>query len=111
MRFDVRSISELPRTTVSRLHRFVACGLAIAMIGLPAAASAESFVDDAIRGAEITYDVVVLRPLNVVATALGAAFFVVSLPLVAPFEGISESWDVFVYQPYEYAFRRPLGDL
>lgn len=88
----------------------VACLLGIAIASAPSTAAAGSVGDAMVRGAEVTYDVAILRPLNAAATVLGAGFFVVSLPLVAPFEGISTSWDAFVYAPFEYTVLRDLGD-
>ena len=56
-------------------------------------------------------DAVLVRPLGAVATAAGAAFFVISVPLVAASGGIRESWEFFVIGPVDYTFVRPLGDL
>jgi hypothetical protein len=74
------------------------------------AASLSEMSSDFVRGAEIAYDVTILRPLNAAATVLGVGFFVASAPLVAPFEGLGSSWEVFVYAPYEYTVMRGLGD-
>ncbi len=89
---------------------FAAVVLGIVVAGAPSQACAESFGDTIYRGTEVTYDVLILRPLNAVATLLGSGFFLISLPLVVPFEGIDTSWDVFVYAPYEYTVLRDLGD-
>jgi hypothetical protein len=59
---------------------------------------------------EATLDVVILRPFGAAATAVGFAFFVASLPLVAPNLEIDTSWEVFVMAPVEYTFTRPIGD-
>jgi hypothetical protein len=56
-------------------------------------------------------DAAVVRPLGAVATLVGAAFFVISVPLVAASGGIRESWDLFVMGPVDYTFVRPLGEL
>jgi hypothetical protein len=69
------------------------------------------------RFGEVAFDVVVLRPLSIAALAAGSAFFVASVPLVGPYEGvrgstdgIRSSWQTFVYAPYEYTILRGLGD-
>jgi hypothetical protein len=62
------------------------------------------------RFAEASFDVAVLRPLSTVALVAGSAFFVASVPLVAPFEGLGPSWNAFVYAPYEYVVLREIGD-
>jgi hypothetical protein len=56
-------------------------------------------------------DAVIVRPLGAVAVAVGAAFFAISVPLVAASGGIRESFEFFVMGPVEYTFVRPLGDL
>jgi len=59
---------------------------------------------------EATFDVAILRPFGVAATAVGFAFFVASLPLVTPNLEVDTSWEVFVLAPAEYTFTRPIGD-
>jgi hypothetical protein len=56
-----------------------------------------------------TFDLLVLRTLGTVQTAIGACLFVVAGPLSAPGGGWNEAWDVFVGTPFEDTFRRPLG--
>ncbi len=58
-----------------------------------------------------TLDAVVVRPLGAAASAAGLAFFLASLPLVAPARQIGTSWEIFVLAPVDYTFLRPLGDL
>lgn len=68
---------------------------------------------EAVSATEIaaaTYDVMLLRPVNAIALVLGSVFFVASVPFVAPFVGVRNAWDVFVYAPYEYTFERDIGD-
>jgi hypothetical protein len=94
----------------SLLQRFVTTmmlALAVSVMVRTPAANAVS----ATEIGEVTFDLVVLRPLNTVAVALGSVFYVASAPLVWPFVGLDTSWDVFVGAPYEYTFERPLGDL
>jgi hypothetical protein len=62
------------------------------------------------RFTEATFDVLVLRPMSMTALVAGSIFFVASVPLVAPFEGIRPAWSTFVYAPYEYTILRGLGD-
>lgn len=87
--------------------RYALCGLVAALalaVGPPASAVSAAGV------AAGAVDVAVVRPLNIAALAAGAIFFVATVPLVAPFEGIKTAWTTFVYAPYEYTFRRPIGD-
>ena len=97
------------------LRRRAAALLAMVCLAIPLArpAQAAGTMEAVGDGLAIAYDVVLLRPLNAVALVLGAGFFAVSAPLVAPFggrDGIATSWDVFIAAPYEYTVVRDLGD-
>lgn len=61
--------------------------------------------------AEISLDVLLLRPIGALSTVVGMGFFVVSAPLVAPSWAFSDTWDVFVATPVDDTFSRPLGEL
>jgi hypothetical protein len=70
-----------------------------------------------LRFVEGAFDVMILRPLSAAALVAGSVFFVASLPLVTPYEGVRGSlegvrgsWSAFVYAPYEYTVLRDLGD-
>lgn len=58
----------------------------------------------------MTIDVLVARPVGLVATVAGAAVFVVSLPFSALGGNSEEAWDSLVVSPAEYTFKRELGD-
>jgi len=59
---------------------------------------------------------VMLRPMGVVASAAGVAFFVAGSPFTAlasipePHDAFTQTFDAFVKTPYRLTFRRPLGD-
>jgi len=55
-------------------------------------------------------DLVFVRPVALVATVLGTAIFVVSLPFTVPTRSTGEAAKTFVASPFEYTFNRPLGD-
>jgi hypothetical protein len=55
-------------------------------------------------------DLILLRPLGLVATATGILVFVVALPFSALGGNIQEALDSLVITPAEYTFLRPLGD-
>ena len=57
-----------------------------------------------------TFDAIVLRPLGALATGAGFAFFLCSTPLAGVSGKVGIAWDVFVMNPADYTFRRPLGD-
>ena len=59
----------------------------------------------------IIIDTVLLRPLGIVSTAFGGAFFVVSLPISAITSSVGTTFDLLVKDPFQYTFRRPLGQI
>jgi hypothetical protein len=58
------------------------------------------------------FDVVILRPLGLVATAVGAVLFVPALLLTAPngLDSVRSALKIFVTEPAKSVFQRPLGD-
>jgi hypothetical protein len=89
----------------------IAASLALVVhAGSAQAAAFEQTGKFASRFGEATFDVLILRPMSVAALIAGSIFFVASVPLVAPFEGIRPAWSTFVYAPYEYTVVRDLGD-
>ena len=59
----------------------------------------------------ILFDLVVLRPLGLAATALGVVAFVVALPFTLPTKSTKEVGQKLVADPVKYTFVRPLGHL
>ncbi len=57
----------------------------------------------------MTVDLVLCRPLGLVAMLGGTVVFVVSSPFSALGGNIDEAWDSLVVIPAEYTFSRPLG--
>jgi hypothetical protein len=60
---------------------------------------------------EVIADVVVVRPGCFLATVIGSAFFVVSLPVAAISRSIDKTADTLVIKPAKATFTRPVGDL
>ena len=56
-------------------------------------------------------DAVVGRPACFVATIVGSALFVVTLPIAAISRSVDHSAHVFVIRPARATFTRPLGDM
>jgi len=58
------------------------------------------------------FDVIVLRPCQAVAVVIGAWLFVPAALISSPGgrPALSDAWDVFVAEPADTAFYRPLGD-
>jgi hypothetical protein len=57
-------------------------------------------------------DIVIVRPLSYLRLAVGAVLVIPAALLAAPNgrEGVSETFDIFVVQPANYAFDRELGE-
>jgi hypothetical protein len=59
----------------------------------------------------IISDLVLVRPAGLVATVVGSAFFVVSLPFAALSKSTKATARTLVEKPYRTTFVRTLGDL
>lgn len=55
------------------------------------------------------FDLILLRPLGAVATVLGTAIFIVSIPFSALGGNTGEAAQALVVAPAKYTFVRPLG--
>jgi len=56
------------------------------------------------------FDALVLRPLGAGGVVIGAAAYLIAVPLTAPGGNLANSWELFVQGPFDYTFVRPLGD-
>ena len=80
----------------------VACALALAL-----AVTSPAYADE---GMAVAVDAVIVRPVCLVATVLGCAFFVISLPFAATSHSIDHTADVLIYEPAKATFKRPMGN-
>ena len=90
------------RTMKSRVIALV-CVLALVTAGTPrcfASSDPEAIVAD----------VVLARPLCLVATIFGSVVFVVSLPVAATSKSVHRTAQALVRKPAQATFTRPLGD-
>lgn len=62
------------------------------------------------RGGDMAVDLVVVRPLGIVATVIGTAGFVLALPFTLPSGSTEDTAREWIAAPFEYTFNRPLGD-
>lgn len=63
-----------------------------------------------ISAEEMMVDLILLRPAGVLATALGATFFVVSYPLNYFTGKTKPAYEKLIISPVNYTFKRDLGD-
>ncbi len=62
-----------------------------------------------VTGSTMTADLVLVRPLGIVATVLGCAVFIVSLPFSAMGHNTKQASQKLVKEPAKFTFTRPLG--
>lgn len=55
-------------------------------------------------------DLLVARPLGIVAGMAGSVIFVVSLPFTIPAGGVRDAADMFIVQPFQFSFTRQFPD-
>lgn len=92
-----------------RLLTVVMAGL-IGVTAVPAGAASEEPVTGD-KGSDMLVDLIVMRPLGLASTVVGAAVFVVALPFTLPTGSVKTSAHEMVVRPAEYTFNRPLGEL
>ncbi len=84
-----------------------------AMMIMPLATTAfaeEYFEAEEPSSGEMMFDFVVVRPVGIVATAVGCVFFVVSSPFAALGGNVDAAKEKLVKDPVAYTFKRPLGE-
>jgi hypothetical protein len=79
------------------------------------AVASSSFAQATIQDEEISTenmvaDALIVRPLGIVATILGAGLFVISLPFSALGKNVKEAGEKLVVAPAKFTFTRPLGE-
>lgn len=66
--------------------------------------------DEENNGALMVADLLLVRPLGIVATVLGCAVYVVSLPFAAIGGNTKQASQKLVKEPAAFTFTRPLGE-
>jgi len=85
--------------------------VSLVLIPIVSTVFAENPVEVQERTAEgMAFDLVLLRPLGLVATVLGSAAHVVGLIFSGPGGNAAESGKLLVKEPAKFTFVRPLGD-
>ena len=99
----------------SSISSFAAAALLLAASASAAAgddinAQFNSTSDSTPSSGAIAMDVLVLRPMSLMGTVLGAAVFVVGLPFEALSGDVAGPAHRLVGQPAAFTFTRPIGD-
>ncbi len=85
-----------------------------ALILIPFAAEAlaqDPFSESDNSGEKMAADLILIRPLGIVATVFGSAVFVASLPFSLLGGNPGEALNSLMVAPVKYTFARPLGEL
>jgi len=84
---------------------------ALVFIPFDTSALAETKTDkEDIDGVTMAADIVFARPIGLIATVVGTALFIVSLPFSALGGNVDAASQKLVVEPFNYTFSRPLGD-
>jgi hypothetical protein len=84
-----------------------AVAMLITVILITSSAPAFGYQD---KGMDMTMDVVIVRPLGLVATVAGTVIFIVALPFAIPSGSVGSVACELVVTPSKYTFVRPVGD-
>jgi hypothetical protein len=87
--------------------------LIAAMIFIPFGTSAlaqSKTMDNNVSGEAMAADFFVVRPFGIVASVVGSAIFIVSLPFSALGGNTKIAYQKLVKDPAKFTFKRPLGE-
>ncbi|MGQ9510062.1 MAG: hypothetical protein ACUVTN_11820 [Thermodesulfobacteriota bacterium] len=66
--------------------------------------------DDPVTDEWMIMDIVLVRPLGVMAGILGSGLFVISLPFSIPTKSVDKMSEILIVKPFEFSFKRDLPD-
>lgn len=96
--------------TIRPLVMLVIISFLLSAAAIPARAQ-EGDADDAVPAVAMYGDAILIRPLGLAATILGAAVFVISLPFSSLGGNTQEAAQKLIFDPADYTFKRPLGKI
>lgn len=91
------------------LLRALAVALSL-MIAQPAVAAEADYETTPPSAAAMGVDMLLVRPVSLVATAVGSGLFVVSLPFSALGMNTDDAANRLIAEPATFTFLRPLGE-
>ena len=106
------------KTSLRQVFLSAQLGALVAIAPLPSAAADQStFLDQLENGAAKTFDLAILRPLGGLRLVVGMAAMVpmtiintIALPFQPDSGAYRETAELFIVEPANYVFRRPLGE-
>ncbi len=97
---------------MSKLIAYVAAAALTLAAANAAAQTSRDGIDDTPSASAMAFDLLIVRPLGLVATVAGVGLFVVNLPLsLVQGEPPIEPARKFIVEPARFTFERPLGDM
>ncbi len=84
-----------------------------ALIVIPfasAALAAEYFEAEDPSGGAMIFDFIMVRPIGIIATAVGSIIFALSWPFSALGDNVDTASEKLVKEPAAFTFKRPLGE-
>ena len=99
----------------SRMQSGVALLVAVLFLGttslVQAAEDSYTARTEDVSAEAIIADGLLLRPGGTVATLVGAAVFVITLPVSIPTKSVDKAAQKLIVEPWKYTFVRPLGQI
>ncbi len=90
----------------------VAVVLVVTWVASPVLAEEKQYqytAEDDRNAVTMMFDLVIYRPVGIGLTAIGTAFFIVSLPFTLPGGNTDEAAEKLMREPFNHTFARPLG--
>jgi hypothetical protein len=94
---------------IKRTVVFLLTAVMLSLAAIPPAGAAT--MEQKPSSTAVVYDVLFMRPLGVVATALGATLFIVGLPFTIPSRSVGVAAEKLVAAPFNFTFCRPIGNM
>ena len=82
----------------------------LAVSAILAPLSSQAQLDREPEALTMIADGVIVRPASAAVSVVGAAAFIVTLPISALSNSTKSAWNAMVMKPIRFTFRRPLGD-
>jgi hypothetical protein len=108
---DSKHVEEEYMTKIVKKSLVLAVAASLLLISFGPAAVAQVYSEsEPPTGGAMIFDLCVVRPVGILATAVGAVFYVVSWPFSALGDNTDVAGQKLVQEPAAYTFKRPLGD-
>jgi|SwirhirootsSR2_FD_contig_41_3651528_length_509_multi_1_in_0_out_0_2 hypothetical protein len=86
----------------------VICVMGLILIGTPRSFASNG--EPTANPGSVVVDALLVRPACFVATIVGGALFIISLPVAVPSKSVHRVAKSLVVKPADATFKRPLGD-